>query len=48
VRAGSRKLHNVEFHDFYRSPNIIRAIISRRTRWAGNVLKNLDMWLSRW
>jgi hypothetical protein len=27
-----RKLHNDEFHNLYFSPNIIRAIKSRRTR----------------
>jgi hypothetical protein len=32
-----RRLHNVELHDLYSSPNIIRVIISRRMRWAGHV-----------
>jgi hypothetical protein len=32
--AGSwRKLHNVELHNLYTSPNIIRVIKSRRVRW---------------
>jgi hypothetical protein len=41
-RAGSIKLHNVEFHDLYSSPNIIRVIISRRTRWVGNMARMGD------
>ena len=32
-----RKLHNVELNDFYFGPNIVRVIISRIIRWAGNV-----------
>jgi hypothetical protein len=32
-----RKLHNEELHILYSSPNIIRQIKSRRTRWAGHV-----------
>jgi hypothetical protein len=28
-----RKLHNVELHDLYPSPSIIRMIKSRRMRW---------------
>jgi len=32
-----RKQHNVELHDIYYSPNIIRVIISERTRWVENV-----------
>jgi hypothetical protein len=32
-----RKLHNKEFIDLYSSPNIVRVIISRRMRWAGNI-----------
>jgi hypothetical protein len=34
-----RKLHNDEFHDPYSSPNIVRAIKSRRMRWAGHVAR---------
>jgi hypothetical protein len=30
-----RKLHSVELHNLYSSPNIIRQIKSRRMRWAG-------------
>jgi hypothetical protein len=33
-----RKLHNDELHSLY-SPNIVRAIKSRRMRWAGNVAR---------
>jgi hypothetical protein len=32
-----RKLSNVELHDLYSSPNIVRVIKSRRMRWAGHV-----------
>jgi hypothetical protein len=32
-----RKLHNMELNDLYSSPNIVRAIKSRRMRWAGHV-----------
>jgi hypothetical protein len=35
--GGWRKLHNVELHDLYSSPSIIRIINSRRMRWAGHV-----------
>jgi hypothetical protein len=34
-----RKLHNDELHDLYSSPNIVRAIKSRRMRWAGHVAR---------
>jgi hypothetical protein len=34
-----RKLHNVELHTLYSSPNIIRQIKSRRMRWAGHVAR---------
>jgi len=32
-----RKLHKKKLNDLYSSPNIIRAIKSRRMRWAGHV-----------
>jgi len=32
-----RKLHNKELNDLYCSPNIVRAIKSRRMRWARHV-----------
>ena len=32
-----RKLYNKKPNDLYSSPNFIRAIKSRRTRWAGHV-----------
>ena len=32
-----RKLHKVELHALYSSPNIIRDLKSRRLRWAGHV-----------
>ncbi|KAJ4447220.1 hypothetical protein ANN_09222 [Periplaneta americana] len=34
-----RKLHNVELHALYSSPDIIRNIKSRRLRWAGHVTR---------
>jgi hypothetical protein len=38
-REGWRKLHNEELHDLRSSPSIIRIIMSRRLRWAGNVAR---------
>jgi hypothetical protein len=35
VKRAWRKLHNQELNDMYSSPNIVRAIKSRRIRWAG-------------
>ena len=34
-----KKLHNEELIDLYSSPNIVRAIKSRRMRWAGHVAR---------
>ena len=34
-----RKLHNEELNDLYSSPNIVRAVKSRRMRWAGHVAR---------
>jgi len=34
-----RRLHNEELNDLYYSPNIVRVIKSRRTRWAGHVAR---------
>ena len=34
-----RKLHNVELHALYSSPNIITNLKSRRLRWAGHVAR---------
>ena len=34
-----RRLHNVELHALYYSPNIIRNLKSRRVRWAGHVAR---------
>jgi hypothetical protein len=34
-----RKLHSEGFHNLYSSPNIIRMVKSRRTRWAGHGAK---------
>ena len=30
-------MHNEELNNLYSSPNIVRVIISRRMRWAGQV-----------
>jgi len=34
-----RRLHKKELIDLYSSPNIVRAIKSRRMRWAGHVAR---------
>ena len=34
-----RRLHNEELHSLYLSRNIVRAIKSRRLRWAGHVAR---------
>jgi hypothetical protein len=34
-----RTFHNIELHDLYSSPNIVRMIKSRRMRWAGHVAR---------
>ena len=34
-----RRLHDEELHSFYRSPNIVRVIKSRRWKWAGHVAR---------
>jgi len=34
-----RKLHNEELSDLYSLPNIVRAVESRRIRWAGHVAR---------
>ena len=34
-----RRLRNEELNDVYSSPNIVRAIKSRRMRWAGHVAR---------
>jgi hypothetical protein len=34
-----RKLHNMELHDLYSSPSIIRIMKSRRMRWADHVAR---------
>jgi hypothetical protein len=39
VTGGWRKLHNVELHNLYSSPSIIKIIKSRRKRWAGHVAR---------
>jgi len=39
VIRGWTKLHNEEFYDLYSSPRIVPVIRSRRTRWAGHVMR---------
>ena len=34
-----RRLHNVEHHILYPSPNIVQVIKSRRLSWAGHVAR---------
>ena len=34
-----KRLHNEELHSLYRSPNIVRMIMSRRLRWVGQVAR---------
>jgi len=34
-----RKLHNEELNDLYSSPNMVRVIKSRRTRWVWHVAR---------
>ena len=37
VKGEWRRLHNEGLNDLYSSPNIVRVIKSRRTRWTGHV-----------
>jgi hypothetical protein len=39
VRGEWRKLYNGELKNLYCSPNIVRVIKSRRTRWPGHVAR---------
>jgi len=39
VTGELRRLHNEELNDLYSSPNIVRVIKSRRSRWAGHVAR---------
>jgi hypothetical protein len=34
-----RKLHNEEHNNLYSLPNIVRAVKSRRMRWAGHMAR---------
>ena len=45
-----RKLHNEELHVLYSSPNTVRAIKSRRMRWAGDVarMERLEVYTGFW
>ena len=42
VTGERRKLHNVELNDQYSSPNIVRAIKSRRMRWTVHVARKVE------
>jgi len=42
VTGECRKLHNEELSDLYRSPNIVRVIKWRRTKWAGHVARMVE------
>ena len=39
VTGAWRKLHNEELNDLYSLPNIVRAVKSRRMRWAGHMAR---------
>jgi hypothetical protein len=41
VTGDWRRLHNEELNDLY-SPNVIRVIKSRRTRWANHVARMME------
>jgi len=43
-----RKLHNEELNDLYCSPNIVRVIKSRRTRWDGHVARMGERMVAYW
>jgi hypothetical protein len=43
-----RRLHNDEPHSLYSSPNIVRAIKSRRMRWAGHVGRMRELFTGFW
>jgi hypothetical protein len=42
VTGGWRYLHNVELHNLYSSPSIIRIIKSRTMRWTGHVARMVE------
>jgi hypothetical protein len=42
VTGGWRKLHDEELYNLYYSPNIIRMIKTRRTRWVGHAARMTD------
>jgi hypothetical protein len=42
ITRGWRKLHTVELHNMYPSPNVIIIMKSRRIRWAGHVIRMVD------
>jgi hypothetical protein len=48
VTGDWRKLHNEELHNLYSSPNIIRMIESRRTRWVGHVARMGETRIAYW
>jgi len=41
--SGCRKVQNEELHNLYAVPNIIRVIIWRGMRWAGNAARVGEM-----
>jgi hypothetical protein len=45
VAGVRRRLHKKELYALYSSPNIIRAIKTRRLRWAGHVASVGERWI---
>jgi hypothetical protein len=43
VTGGWRKLHNKELHGLYSPPSIVRVIKSRMMRWAGHVVRMVEV-----
>jgi hypothetical protein len=42
VTGQCRKRHNVELHNMYFSPTIVRVVKSRRMKWPGHVARIVE------